>query len=145
MIRCTALALAALLTPALAPAFADVLPPIDYSAPESWLCRPGRADACRADQTASVVAANGKVRIERFHPAKNPPIDCFYVYPTVSTEKTGNSDMVPGADEAMSAQQQFVRFGAACRLFAPMYRQVTVPALVSASTDHPIPSLACRT
>src|SRR5262249_37087940 len=52
-----------------------------------------------------------------------------YVYPTASLDPTPNADMTPGPEEAAVAAQQFVRFGAACRLYAPLYRQVTLPAL----------------
>ena len=56
----------------------------DYANPDVWLCRPGRQDACSASQDATIVAVDGTLTREAFHPAKNPPIDCFYVYPTVS-------------------------------------------------------------
>src|SRR5262245_20700276 len=65
-------------------------PPADYSNDANWLCRPGRTDACTQDQTATVVAANGTLSREEFTPNPNAPIDCFYVYPTVSLEPTGN-------------------------------------------------------
>ncbi len=45
--------------------------------------------------------SNGTLTHEAFHPAKNPPIDCFYVYPTVSTEPGGNSDLnITGAEKS---------------------------------------------
>ena len=72
----------------------------DYANPDVWLCRPGRQEACSAPQDATIIAANGKLTREAFHPAKNPPIDCFYVYPTVSNEPGGNSDLnVTGAEK----------------------------------------------
>ena len=36
----------------------------DYSKAETWLCRPGRQDACAADLTTTIVAANGKLTEE---------------------------------------------------------------------------------
>src|SRR5271167_3380052 len=72
----------------------------DYANPADWLCRPERQDACSAPQDATIVAANGTLTREAFHPAKNPPIDCFYVYPTVSNEPAGNSDLtITGAEK----------------------------------------------
>src|ERR671913_260737 len=69
-------------------------PPSDYSKPENWLCRPGRAgDACAIDLTTTVVAADGKISRETFTANPNAPIDCFYVYPTVSADQSTNSDM----------------------------------------------------
>src|SRR5262245_19891477 len=71
----------------------------DYSKPETWLCRPGQKDACAIDLATTVVSANGKMTREAFNANPKPPIDCFYVYPTVSLDTTGNSDMNAGAEE----------------------------------------------
>jgi Protein of unknown function (DUF3089) len=111
----------------------------DYANPAVWLCLPGRQDACAEPQDATVVAVNGTLTHEAFHPAKNPPIDCFYVYPTVSTEPGGNSDLTITAAEKLVVNAQFARFAEKCRLFAPMYRQVTLTALRAMLTGKPIP------
>src|SRR5215211_2255898 len=68
-------------------------PKNDYADPKTWLCRPGRQDACAVDQTTTVVAADGKLTRETWKADPAAPIDCFYVYPTVSTDPGGNSDM----------------------------------------------------
>ncbi|MBI1405736.1 MAG: DUF3089 domain-containing protein [Caulobacter sp.] len=102
----------------------------DYSKPETWLCLPGRAgDACSADQTATIVAADGTLTVQPFAKAADPGIDCFYVYPTVSNDKTPNSDMVANREEESVIAVQFARFASVCRPFAPLYRQVTLTAL----------------
>ena len=65
--------------------------------------------------------------------ASAPKIDCFYVYPTASADPSSNSDLVPGTkshEEIPTVQEQFARFGSACRLFAPMYRSSTVAAML---------------
>jgi hypothetical protein len=111
----------------------------DYANPDVWLCRAGRQDACSASQDATIVAVNGSLTHEVFHPAKNPPIDCFYVYPTVSTEPGGNSDLNITGAEKLVVNAQFARFAAKCRLFAPMYRQVTLTALRAMIVGKPIP------
>ncbi|HWW27651.1 MAG TPA: DUF3089 domain-containing protein [Caulobacter sp.] len=103
--------------------------PNDYAQDENWLCRPGRADACAADQTATVIQANGATSVETFKADPDAPIDCFYVYPTVSSDPGGNSDMTPDLPEKAVADQQFARFGQVCKLYAPSYRQVTIAAL----------------
>ncbi|MFZ0267607.1 DUF3089 domain-containing protein [Caulobacter sp.] len=103
--------------------------PNDYAQDDNWLCRPGRADACAADQSATVVQANGATSLETFKADPNAPIDCFYVYPTVSSDPGGNSDMTPDLPEKAVADQQFARFGQVCKLYAPSYRQVTIAAL----------------
>jgi Protein of unknown function (DUF3089) len=101
----------------------------DYSDGRAWLCRPGRTDACTIDQSTTIVAADGTLTREEFKAEPNPAIDCFYVYPTVSSDPSGNSDMNIDPAERGVVRSQFARFSAACRLFAPMYRQITLAAL----------------
>src|SRR5205807_1616584 len=57
------------------------------------------------------------------------PIDCFYVYPTVSTDPTPNSDMNADPAETNVIRQQFARFASKCQPYAPIYRQVTLVGL----------------
>lgn len=101
----------------------------DYSNGETWLCRPGRQDACAVDLTTTVVAANGKLTPETWTADPKAPIDCFYVYPTVSNDQTPNSDMNAGPEEKNVVRSQLARFGSKCRIYAPLYRQVTLTAL----------------
>ena len=110
----------------------------DYSKAETWLCRPGRQDACAVDLTTTVVAANGKLTRETWAADPQAPIDCFYVYPTVSTDPTPNSDMVAGPEEKNVIRSQFARFGAKCRVYAPLYRQVTLTALRAGIAGKPM-------
>jgi len=113
-----------------APAQAAPTAAPDYRNPDNWLCRPGRdGDACTQDLDATVIAADGKRTLEKFVPAADPKFDCFYVYPTVSLDTTPNSDMNPGPEELRVVQFQAQRFRAQCRVFAPIYRQVTLVAL----------------
>ena len=106
-----------------------VAPAPDYTQGAAWLCRPGRADACSANQDVTSVPARGKPKVERFKAAAAPAFDCFYVYPTVSHDATPNSDTVAGPEEQQVATAQAGRFRAKCRVFAPLYRQVTLTAL----------------
>ena len=117
-------------------ALAAVSPDPDYRQDANWLCRPGRQDACAQDLSATVIAADGSRTIERFEAAKDPKFDCFYVYPTVSLDTTPNSDLTPGPEELRVIQFQAARFGAKCRVFAPMYRQVTLTALRALMTGQ---------
>ena len=134
-----ALALAAALTAGFCALDAASAERASYANPNAWLCRPGRQDACAANQDATIVAADGKLSLEPFHADPDAPIDCFYVYPTVSRDPGGNSDLTAGPDERRAAEQQFARFGAKCRLFAPIYRQSTLKGLRAAAGPHPIP------
>ena len=116
--------------PAAQPA-ADAAPPKpnDYSDPKTWLCRPGGKDACAVDETATIVAADGTLTRETWSADPRAPIDCFYVYPTVSTDPTPTSDMTADPAELNVIKQQFARFASKCLPYAPMYRQVTLAGL----------------
>jgi hypothetical protein len=103
--------------------------PNDYTQGAAWLCRPGREDACAVDLTTTVVKADGTMTREEWTARPDAPIDCFYVYPTISTDPAANSDMTPDPAERNVIAQQFARFAAVCRPFAPLYRQVTVAGL----------------
>lgn len=112
-----------------APAVPAPVAPNDYSLDPSWLCKPGRKDACAVDLATTVVRADGSFVREDFKGDPNAPIDCFYVYPTVSTDPTPFSDMTADAAELNVIRQQFARFGSVCRQYAPLYRQVTLAGL----------------
>jgi hypothetical protein len=96
-----------------------------------WLCRPGLAEnPCAFDRTTTVVRRGAATRVEPAVPASNPAIDCFYVYPTVSGQPTLNADLTAGIRERAIAIAQASRFSQACRVYAPVYRQVTLGALL---------------
>ncbi|HWX42674.1 MAG TPA: DUF3089 domain-containing protein [Blastocatellia bacterium] len=111
----------------------------DYGDGKTWLCRPGRQDACAVDLTTTVVAASGKLTRETWTSNPNAPIDCFYVYPTVSNDPTPNSDMEAGPEELSVIKSQFARFGSQCRVYAPLYRQITLTALRAGIAGKPMP------
>jgi len=112
------------------PAAPAAVAPNDYTDGKSWLCRPGRAgDACDIDLTTTVVAADGTLTRETWAADPKAPVDCFYVYPTISTDTTDNSDMNADPAELNVIAQQFARFASKCRPFAPLYRQLTLAGL----------------
>jgi Protein of unknown function (DUF3089) len=116
--------------PAAPAAEAAAVKPNDYTDLKSWLCRPGRkGDACDIDETATIVAADGKLTREAWSADPSAPIDCFYVYPTISTDPTPNSDMTADPAELNVIKQQFARFASACKPYAPLYRQITLGGL----------------
>jgi len=136
------LALLALLAPctscshgAVAPALvpAGVAAPLHYEDPALWLCRPDLpTDACRVDLDATEIRPDGTRAVAPFVPAPATDVDCFYVYPTVDV------GMVPGNHDDFTdtsamrelARGQAARFGEACRVFAPLYRQATIGGLL---------------
>ena len=111
----------------LAVAAAVAIAPATVSAKTVWLCKPGLAtNPCEGNLDATVVDAAGKATvIEPAAPAADPPIDCFYVYPTVSKQKTVNANLTIDPEERAVALAQAARFSQVCRVFAPMYPQLT--------------------
>jgi hypothetical protein len=103
-----------------------------YADEANWLCLPGKAgDVCtETNLDATVVEADGTTEVEPFVPADDPPIDCFYVYPTISADPTPNSDLVAGPEEKGIVAGQAARLGEVCRVFAPMYRQNTLASML---------------
>lgn len=116
--------------------------PVDYSNQANWLCLPGRAgDACARPLPTTALNANGYGSVGQVTPAQDAPIDCFYVYPTISRDPGENSDLAAGSEEQAVAAIQFARFASICRPFAPIYRQATLASLLrvmaSGSTRPP--------
>jgi hypothetical protein len=105
---------------------------IDYADEAAWLCRPGREDPCGRPLPTAALNANGYGSVGRSLPAEDPPIDCFYVYPTVSRDPGMNSDMNAGLEEQAATTVQFARFAGICRPFAPIYRQATLASIPAA-------------
>ena len=92
-----------------------------------WICRPGLADnPCESSLETTVEEPNGTTHVDQTLAAKNPPVDCYYLYPTVSSQPTPNADLQVGLRERLVATAQASRFSQVCRVYAPMYRQVTL-------------------
>lgn len=111
----------------------------DYRRPDSWLCRPGRDDACSGDVAITVVEPDATTRVEKIGRSKPHDIDCFYVYPTASLDPGDNSDIHADREELGTTRAQFAAFRQVCRTFAPLYRQVTLTALRKALGGGRIP------
>ena len=106
-----------------------------YSGTRHWLCHPALGAAeniCAANLDSTRVYADGTTEIEPFTAAAEPRVDCFYVYPTYSTDPGANSDLNEGAGEIYATLSQAARYSQFCRLFVPVYRQTTIGALFSA-------------
>ncbi|MBS0363633.1 MAG: DUF3089 domain-containing protein [Proteobacteria bacterium] len=113
----------------------------DYAKPETWLCRPDKTakNYCNVDLSTTVVKADGSETTEAYKADPKAPIDCFYVYPTVSNDPGVVSDMNEGPEEINVVKAQFARLGAKCRLYAPLYRQFTLTALRAGQSGKPMP------
>jgi hypothetical protein len=102
-----------------------------------WLCRPGIADnPCIGDQTTTYFAPDGSSRIGQPARTRKPKIDCFYVYPTVSNQPTQNATQTADPEVRSIAKYQAQRFSTRCRVFAPLYREVTAAGVTMASNTH---------
>ncbi len=100
-----------------------------------WLCRPGtKPDPCFGSLADTELAPSGKTKIVNFKIKSNRPIDCFYVYPTVSFEKTINANLKIQSAEIGVATMQASRFSQYCKVYAPMYPQLTLRGIFSPKT-----------
>ena len=97
-----------------------------------WLCRPGTPDdPCAASRAATAMAADGTrgTGTLTVRPPAGHRFDCFYVYPTVSSERGPNADLRVQAEEREAAIDQASQFSQVCTVWVPVYRQATVGAL----------------
>lgn len=111
------------------PADGDIKP-LHYARDAAWICRPGVDDGtCSTHLDALAVDTAGKRTPVPYVAATDPKVDCFYVYPTVSEDPTFYADADVGAEERRTVHGQLARLGAVCRLFAPVYHQMTMAGL----------------
>jgi hypothetical protein len=98
----------------------------------TWLCRPVLADdPCTSDLDSTTVPATGALTVHDYSPAASSKFDCFYVYPTVSKEGGANANLAVQPAEVNAAVEQASRFSQVCNVWAPMYRQRTLDAILS--------------
>jgi hypothetical protein len=104
-----------------------------------WLCRPGMTDdPCEADSASTTVLADGTTKVS--HAASLPSsskFDCFYVYPTVSTQRKDNANLKVQPAEVGAAVAQASRFSQVCRVWAPIYQQRTEASLAKGLGSDP--------
>jgi hypothetical protein len=76
------------------------------------------------------VHRDGSTEVAPHTPAVDPPTDCFYVYPTVSGDPGYTADLEPQEGQEIRALvNQAARLSSVCRLYAPLYRQLTLQSL----------------
>ena len=108
-----------------------------------WLCRPGLAkNPCAGSLDATAIDAAGKSTAQPATPAADPPIDCFYVYPTVSKQKTANANLTIDPQERSVAVAQAAQFSQVCRVYAPMYPQLTLSAIATPTKINLVSALS---
>lgn len=97
-----------------------------------WLCRPGiESNPCRESLATTVESPDGGSRTTDPPLPRRPRVDCFYVYPTVSEQPAVNADRSIDPELVAIARYQAARFSKRCRVFAPVYRQLTIFGLNS--------------
>jgi len=124
------LALACGAPPAAAPAAPSQTAIADrYADPSLWLCLPGRDDTCARSLDATELLPDGsRVVVREPPPPAEPPLDCFYVYPTTDMSlRPGNHEDLGDVERtANTTLSQAGHFRSACKLYVPLYRQVTI-------------------
>jgi len=127
-----------LVLPAVAAALGAVVlsaPPASAAPEPTWLCRPGAADnPCEIplDTTYQSTSGPGTVVTPPREPESERPVDCFYVYPTVTNAVTPNAPRQAAPVIVSIAKYQAAPFSQHCRMFAPVYRQVSLPGIALA-------------
>jgi Protein of unknown function (DUF3089) len=95
-----------------------------------WLCKPGQSpNPCHESLQTTIISSSGASSVIDPPLARRPKIDCFYVYPTVSDQTTTNADLTVDPEQTAIARYQASRFSQRCRVFAPMYRQLTLTGI----------------
>jgi Protein of unknown function (DUF3089) len=109
-----------------------------------WLCKPGIPNnPCEPGFDTTLVSPSGQiVGTESVQPDRKRKFDCFYVYPTVSDDKGANSDLSIDPEERSIALYQAARYSLHCRVFAPIYRQVTLQGILGGSIPPEAAQLA---
>ncbi len=104
-----------------------------------WLCKPGqKANPCEPSLKTTVFSPAGKrLGVQNVRRAERRRADCFYVYPTVSDQQQPQATQVVDDVLRSIALYQAARYSRDCRVFAPVYRQVTIQGLLQPDTVTP--------
>jgi hypothetical protein len=115
----------------LALACALVAPAASAEARAVWLCKPGLAgDPCSPGLSTTRYSPAGEpLGSDAVRRARPRRIDCFYVYPTISDQPTPSATRAIDPELRSIALYQAARYSQHCRVFAPVYRQLTLAGL----------------
>ena len=119
-------------------AAAPAAAPAAAGAKTVWLCKPGmRANPCKPGLDTTRFSPTGqRLGIDRID-RRRPRVDCFYVYPTVSDQPTLQASRRIDPELRSIALYQAARYSRDCRVYAPVYRQVTIQGLFNSQTVTP--------
>jgi hypothetical protein len=109
--------------------------PVPAAADTLWLCKPGlEQNPCEPGLETTLISPGGtKLRVERPRPARPRPVDCFYVYPTVSDVPGPQAPLRIDPEQRSIARYQAARYSQHCRVYAPVYRQLTLTGIEGAA------------
>jgi hypothetical protein len=98
---------------------------------------------CTVSPAATSVSPSGDRAPAPARDAVNPPVNCFYVYPTVVGGSALNAPLEVRPVLRQTAIEQASQFSRACRVWAPVYRQATLRGLLpSARPGSPVAATA---
>lgn len=108
-----------------------------------WACRPDATpNPCTGPLTTTYLAST-TLQPRRVAKVETPPtdavrpVDCFYVYPTVSSVARTNAPLSLTREVGAILQYQAARFSQVCNVYAPVYRQTTLLGLVEPALGAP--------
>jgi hypothetical protein len=104
-----------------------------------WLCKPGKEpNPCKRGLKTTLISPTGeKLGVKKPKTHGRRKVDCFYVYPTVSDQAKQNANLHIDPEERSIALYQAARYSQYCRVYAPMYRQLTLKAIFDPSGITP--------
>ncbi|EGD56383.1 DUF3089 domain-containing protein [Gordonia neofelifaecis] len=115
---------------------ATVIAPDSSARPQGgteWLCHPGlKHDPCDLPNDTTDVGTGVTTPATKVADSDRK-VDCFYVYPTVTDQPSFIADRRPAPPVESIARFQAARFNSQCRVFAPVYRQMTLWGLSPAA------------
>jgi Protein of unknown function (DUF3089) len=108
--------------------------PATAGAKTKWLCKPGLTNnPCDMRMDVARFSPDGRLLGRDDPKPARRRVDCFYVYPTVSDQPTATANRRIDPELRSIVRYQAARYGRTCRVFAPVYEQVTLAGLSSAS------------
>lgn len=108
----------------------------------TWLCSPDLTnDPCDLPGDTTNLGTGAVTPASAAAPESDKPVDCFYLYPTVTNDVALNAPGYPTPEVASIASFQAARFNTQCRVFAPVYRQIPLVGLPLALVGATGPSI----
>ncbi|MYR08341.1 DUF3089 domain-containing protein [Gordonia sp. SID5947] len=116
----------------------------DPASQTRWLCSPSMSDDPCDLPLDTTDLRTGRTVTPSVPAESRKPVDCFYVYPTVSNEVSLNARKDATPEVRSIAEFQAARFRSQCRVFAPVYRQIPLVSVVGQMAGAHLADLAYR-